>query len=355
MQGPDGLWRLRDPRAARALRMNAGTIVGEETLGVRLAGKRGGGPKLGEIEEAFASHLSPGDTFLIGGQTVRFESMREMVVEVTPQPTRKPKIAVFSGVKLAVSAFLAEEVAKILNAPERWADLPAPVADWLRLQARYSQMPAMDSLLVETFPYAGDWRMAAHSFAGRNANQTLGLLVTKRMEEAGLDPLGFLATDYALLVWGLAEVTDPEPLFDADGLREGLEQWLASNAVMKRTFRSAAIIAGLIERNLPGRRKTGRQTTFSSDILYDTLRKYDPGHLMLEITRREAQRGLVDFDRIEAVLAKAAGRIRPVRADRVTPLSAPLLLELGKVPIRGAAEERLLAEVESVIDEALRR
>ncbi len=353
MQDADGNWRLRDPRTASALRMNAGTIVGEETLGVRLAGKRGGGPKLGEVEEAFAAHLSPGDTFLIGGQTVRFESMRKMTVEVTRQPTKKPKIAVFSGVKLAVSTFLADEVAEILNAPDRWADLPTPVADWLRLQAEHSEMPAMDSLLVETFPRAENWHMAAHSFAGRNANQTLGLLVTKRMEEAGLDPLGFLATDYALLVWGLTEATDPAPLFDADGLRDGLEQWLASNAVMKRTFRSAAIIAGLIERNLPGRRKTGRQTTFSSDILYDTLRKYDPDHLMLEITRREAQRGLVDFDRIEAMLAKASGRIRHVRADRVTPLSAPLLLELGKVPIKGAAEERLISDAEGVIAEAM--
>ncbi len=353
MQDQDGLWRLRDPRTASALRMNAGTIVGEETLGVRLAGKRGGGPKLGEVEEAFASHLSPGDTFLIGGQTVRFESMREMTVEVTREPARKPKIAVFSGVKLAVSTFLADEVAAILNAPERWADLPAPVADWLRLQAAHSEMPDVGSLLVETFPRAEQWHMAAYSFAGRNANQTLGLLVTKRMEEAGLDPLGFLATDYALLVWGLTEVADPAPLFDAAGLREGLEQWLASNAVMKRTFRSAAIVAGLIERNLPGRRKTGRQTTFSSDILYDTLRKYDPDHLMLEITRREAQRGLVDFDRIETMLTKASGRLRHVRADRVTPMAAPLLLELGKVPIKGAAEERLLAEADSVIAEAM--
>ena len=91
-----------------------------------------------------------------------------------------------------------------------------------------------------------------------------------------------------LLIWGLDPVTDPAALFDPDRLRDGLEGWLGGNAVMKRTFRTAAIIAGLIERNHQGRRKTGRQATFSSDILYDTLRKYDPGHLMLQITREEA-------------------------------------------------------------------
>ena len=83
---------------------------------------------------------------------------------------------------------------------------------------------------------------------GRNAMQTLGLLLTKRMEEEGLAPMGFVATDYATLIWGLDAVTDPAPLFDLDRLEAGLDGWLAGNAVMKRTFRASAIIAGLIER-----------------------------------------------------------------------------------------------------------
>jgi len=118
---------------------------------------------------------------------------------------------------------------------------------------------------------------------------------------------------------------------------------LAGNAVIKRTFRASATIAGLIERNLPSNRKTGRQATFSSDILYDTLMKYDPGHLMLKITRTEAMRGLVDFGRIEEMIERVRGRIDLVRLDRVTPLAAPLFLEVGKVPVSGTGEERLLA------------
>ena len=127
-------------------------------------------------------------------------------------------------------------------------------------------------------------------------------------------------------------------------LRDGLDSWLAGNAVMKRTFRASANIAGLIERNTPGQRKSGRQATFSSDILYDTLLKYDPDHLLMQITREESRRGLVDFARIEDMCARVQGRIDHLRLDRVTPLAAPLLLEVGKVPVSGAAEERLLAE-----------
>ena len=337
-----GLWQLRDPRATRAIRMNIGTITATETLKVQIKGRMGG-TGLGEVEEDFAATLSPGDTFLIGGEVVRFENLREMVVEVSRTPGGKPKIAVFSGTKFATSTRLTERILTLFRQPD-WPDLPAPVADWLALQRAVSHLPEQDRLLVESFPHDGLHHTCFYGFAGRNAQQTLGLLLTKRMEDQGLHPLGFVATDYATLIWGLDPVTDPAPLLDPAGLHDGLENWLGGNAVMKRTFRSAALIAGLIERNLPGNRKSGRQATFSSDILYDTLRKYDPDHLMLQVTRAEARRGLVDFGRIEAMLARMGDRIDHVVLNHVTPLAAPMLLEMGKVPVQGAGRERLMAE-----------
>jgi ATP-dependent helicase Lhr and Lhr-like helicase len=44
------------------------------------------------------------------------------------------------------------------------------------------------------------------------------------------------------------------------------------------------------------------------------------------------------------MLDRIGGKVDHVIAPHVTPLAAPLLLEIGKVPIRGAAEEHLLAE-----------
>ena len=172
------------------------------------------------------------------------------------------------------------------------------------------------------------------------------------MEDLGLAPLGFVATDYATLIWGLEPLLDAAPLMVSTRLREGLDSWLAGNAVMKRTFRASATIAGLIERNTPSARKSGRQARFSSDILYDTLMKYDPDHLMLDITRREALRGLVDFSRIEEMLQRVGDRVDLLRLPRITPLAAPLLLEVGKVPVVGAAEERLMAEETARLMEA---
>lgn len=335
----DGLWHLRDPRAARHIRMNLGTIQDSDTLKVRLRRGR----TLGEVEEAFAAQLTQGDTFLIGGEIVRYEGLREMTVEVSRHAAKKPKIAVFSGTKFATSTQLSSRLLTMFRQPD-WPELPAHTAEWLHLQRKVSKLPEADRMLIETFPHDGRQNTCVYGFAGRNAQQTLGLLLTQRLEEAGLEPLGFVATDYATLIWGLNAPTDLTPFFNRESLVEGLETWLAGNAVMKRTFRTSATIAGLIDRLHQGQRKSGRQATFSSDILYDTLRKYDPDHLMLRITRQEALRGLVDFGRIEELLTRTRGRTDLIALDRVTPLAAPLLLEAGRIPVHGAARERLAEE-----------
>ncbi|MEF3048174.1 ligase-associated DNA damage response DEXH box helicase [Pseudotabrizicola sp. L79] len=343
----NGLWHLRDPRSAAVIRQNLGTIIDTETLKVRLKGRFGGTP-LGEVEEAFAATLTPGDTFLIGGQVVRYEGLAEMTVEVTRQPGRDPKVATFNGTKFATSTLLTHRILDIFQ-QDHWPDLPAHTAQWLALQRKVSRLPDRDSLLLESFPHDGREHLVIYGFAGRNAQQTLGLLITKTMEEQGLAPLGFVATDYATLIWGLDPVTDAEPLFDLARLRAQLDSWLAGNALMKRSFRSVAIIAGLIERSHQGRRKSGRQATFSSDILYDTLRKYDPDHLLLSITREEAMRGLIDFSRIEDLLARI-NSIDLKRLSRITPLAAPLFLEPGRIPVHGQGRDRLVqAEAEKLM------
>lgn len=275
-----------------------------------------------------------------------------MTVEVTRRADKQPKIATFMGTKFATSTQLSHTILEMFRQPD-WPELPSATCEWLHLQRKVSKLPEADRMLMETFGHEDRQYLVCYGFAGRNAQQTLGLLLSQRMELAGLAPIGFVATDYATMLWGLEEVRDPAALVRPDGLRDSFEQWLSGNAVMKRTFRAAAIIAGLIDRNTPGRRKTGRQATFSSDILYDTLLKYDPDHVLMQITREEARRGLVDFGRIEELLARTTGRVDHRRLDRISPLAAPLLLERGTVPVAGAAEDRLLAQAaEALMQEA---
>lgn len=340
LKNVNGMWQLRDPRSAARIRMNLGTIFDIETLKVKF---RRSAKTLGEIEESFAATLTTGDTFLIGGQIVRYEGLNQLTVEVSRQKGKTPKVATFNGTKFATSTQLSERILKMFQ-QDNWPELPAHTAEWLHLQRQRSKLPQAGRILVETFPQDGREHMVVYGFAGVNAHRTLGLILTQRMEAAGLNPLGFVVTDYAVMIWGLTPVTDVAPLFDPDNIRDGLETWLAGNAVMKRTFRVAATVAGLIERNTRQGRKSGRQATFSSDILYDTLAKYDPDHLMLRITREEAMRGLVDFGRVEEMLQRTKGRVDHVALERVTPLAAPLFLEPGRIPVYGEGRERLIEE-----------
>ena len=348
-QQEDGTYRTRSRGVAQRLRMNIGTIVEAETLKVRIRRGR----VLGEVEEYFAMGLEPGDSFIFAGRMLRFEGIREQTLIASPAPGTEPKVPAYVGGRLPLTTHLADRVRAMLADPQRWQDLPDQVQEWLRLQRYRSDLPGADELLVETFRRGEREFLVAYCFEGRNAHQTLGMLLTRRMERMGHAPMGFVATDYVIAVWSLNAVDNLDALFDEDMLGDDLEAWMDESSMLKRTFRNVAVIAGLIERNYPGKRKTGRQVTFSSDLIYDTLRQHEPSHILLRATRRDAARGLTDIRRLGDMLRRAKGRIRHRRLDRVSPLAVPILLEIGKERVNGSADVQLLGEAaEALIAEA---
>jgi ATP-dependent Lhr-like helicase len=367
-QMPDGRWRIAHPRVAQQYRLNVGTIVEAPMLKVRLTRHRGrggnvrGGPVLGEIEEYFVETLAPGDTFLFAGKVVRFEGIRENECYVTSAGGNDPKVASYMGGKFPLSTYLAAEVRSMLADPSRWHLLPDQVADWLRIQKDVSALPHCEDLLVETFPRGDRFYMVAYPFEGRLAHQTLGMLLTRRLERAGAHPLGFVATDYSLAVWSLEDMgrmfrTGALPLADLyaeDMLGDDLEAWLADSWMLKRTFRNCAVIAGLIERRHPGQEKTGRQVTVSADLIYDVLRTHQPDHILLEATRADAAAGLLDVKRLGEMLSRIRGRIMHRELDRISPLAVPIMLEIGRESVNGEANDMLLAETaDALIEEAM--
>ena len=370
----DGRLRIAHPRFAQQYRMNAGTIVDAPMLKVRLVGRKRapapgriarliGGRVLGEIDEGFMSELRIGDTFVFGGEIVRFEGLRETDVFVSRTWDSDPKIPSYPGGKFPLSTHLASRVRAMLADPGTWSSLPGPVAEWLALQQRRSVLPGIDEVLIETFSQANRHHMVVYSFEGRLAHQTVGMLLTRRLERARARPLGFVANDYGLAIWTAADLSrmiadgalDLGRLFEEDMLGDDLEAWLAESSLMKRTFRVAAIIAGLIERRHPGREKTGRQLTVSSDLIYDVLRRHDPGHVLLEAAWADAASGLLDIARLGDFLRRIKGRIRHEALPSVSPLAVPILLEIGFESVHGAAREGLLrdAATEALIAEAM--
>jgi ATP-dependent Lhr-like helicase len=345
---------LASPLVAKQFRMNVGTIVELPLMKVRL--RRGA--VLGEVEEGFVQGLVPGDTFVFAGRLLRFEGVKELAAICSPATGGDPKVPAYGGGRLPLSTFLANRVRGILQDPLKHPKLPAEVQEWLRIQVFRSMLPPADRLLVEGFPRGGKQFLVAYCFEGRNAHQTLGMLLTRRMERMGLRPLGFVATDYVLGLWGLrpASPKQLDELFDEDMLGDDLEAWMDESSMLRRSFRNVAVIAGLIERRFPGEEKSRRQVTFSSDLIYDTLRQHEPNHILLRATRQDAAWQLADLKRLGDLLKRAKGRIVYRRLDRISPLAVPVLLEIGKERVLdGTAEDELLdIAAQELIDEATR-
>jgi ATP-dependent Lhr-like helicase len=369
-QGKDGKWRITHPRVAQRYRMNIGTIVEADMLKVRLMRSRRGGsamiPRggrlLGQVEEYFIEMLSVGDTFVFAGEILKYEALVEDEVYVSRSSATDPKVPAYEGGKFPLSTYLAARVRGILADPKAWRSLPDQVREWLEIQEWRSLLPPAGDLLVETFPRGGKSYMVCYPFEGRLAHQTLGMLLTRRLERAGMKPLGFVANEYALAVWGLADldvrIARDElalgDLFAEDMLGDDLEEWLAESALMKRTFRSCAIIAGLIERRFPGEEKSRRQLTISTDLVYDVLRKHQPDHILLRAARADAATGLLDIKRLGEMLSRVQGRIVHKSLDHVSPLSVPVMLEIGRETVYGEASDTLLAEAaDELVKEAM--
>ncbi len=350
---PDGQggWRISHPRLAAQHRLNAGIIVDAPTLDVRFKNGR----RLGSVEEYFASTLVPGDTFAFAGLSLEVEGIRDtdILVRATSKPARIPS---YVGARMALSTRLADRVRGFLADPASWARFPDDVRFWLEMQALRSVLPRRGELLVETFPHEGNHYLVAYPFEGWNAHQSLGMLITKRMERAGMQPLGFVASDYALAIWSLQPVTRPETLFDAEILSDEFVEWVENSHLLKRAFREVAVIGGLIERQHPGKRKTGKQVTFSTDLIFDVLRKYEPDHLLLEAAWADARERLTDVARLGDLLDRAAGTMLHVRLDRISPLAIPVLVLIGRESVAGAdVDDALLGELADTLADAAMR
>jgi ATP-dependent Lhr-like helicase len=355
-KGNDGLWRISHPRVAQQYRLNVGTIIEAPLLNVRVTRNRGhgfsgrGGRVLGKIEEYFIETLTQGDTFLFAGLILSFEGIHENEVIATRTADDTPKIPLYAGGKFPLSTYLAAGVRAMLADEKKWKALPTQVSDWLRIQKRRSILPRADQLLVETFPRGNRFYLVAYPFEGRVAHQTLGMLLTRRLDRAKLRPTGFVATDYSLAVWGLGDLglafsrgkPGLDQLFDQDMLGDDLEDWMADSYLLKRMFRNCALISGLIEKRHPGQEKTGRQVTISADLVYDVLRKHEPDHILMQATWHDAASGLLDIHRLGDMLSRIKGRIVHQRLDRVSPLAVPVMLAIGKEAVSGEADEHVL-------------
>ena len=340
-----GQWRITRPQAAAQHRLNAGVIVDNPMMDVRFKNGR----MLGRVEEGFGSTLSVGDHIFFAGLSLEVMQFKDTDILVRAS-TKEARLVTYGGQRMSLSTHLADRVRAYLADDTDWHRFPDDVREWLEIQGRRSILPRPDQLLVETFPREGRHYMVIYSFEGWNAHQSLGMLITKRMETAGLKPLGFVANDYALAVYSLEPVADPAPLFSPDILEHEFVEWVEQSHLLKRAFREVAVIGGLVERQHPGKRKTGKQVSFSTDLIYDVLRKYEPEHLLLRAAWDDARGRMTELGRLARLVDRAAATMVHVETSRVTPLAVPLMVVIGReASPGGSADEALLVMAEEAL------
>ena len=347
----DGRWRIARPQIAAQHRLNAGVIVEQPLLTVRFRNGR----KLGTIEEGYASTLAPGDNFYFSGLSLEVEQFKDTDVIVRAS-SKQARIVTYGGQRMSMSTHLANRVRQMLADRNDWHRFPDDVREWLEVQDRRSVIPEPQQLLVETFEHEKLHYMVAYSFEGWNAHQSLGMLITRRMENAGLKPLGFVANDYGLACYGLEPIRDPKALFSADILEQEFVDWVEQSLLLKTAFREVAVIGGLVERHHPGKKKSGRQVSFSTDLIYDVLRRYEPGHLLLRAAWDDARARMTELGRLVRLVDRASATMLHVETDRITPMAVPLMVIVGReaLPPGAEADASLLIEAEALADEAMR-
>jgi ATP-dependent Lhr-like helicase len=260
----------------------------------------------------------------------------------------------WGGSKFPLSTFLARRVRRMMHDEAVWPSLPADVCEWLHAQKARSIIAAEDEMLLEMFPHGKRFHLVCYPFEGRIAHTTLAMLLTRRLDRLGVGPLGFVANDYGVNIWSLNDMAGLawDELFAQDMLGDDLEAWLDESFMMKRSFKGAALISGLIERRFPGDpSKSGRQVTFSTDLIYDVLRRHQPDHLLLRCARTDAAAGLLDLARLGDLLDRVRGRILHAALDHVSPFAVPSMLEIGRERVSGSAQEMLLGEAAAKLEE----
>ncbi len=334
-------------KVIRRHRQNIGTIIESARLKVKVLNKRRD-KLVGDIEEQFIQELSPGDSFVFAGEVLEYIRIHDMVVETRIIKKKSAKLPSYRGGIMPLSSFLASAVLRLVNHPQQWKTMPQKIQEWLQLQKKFSYIPDSKTLLIEQFPYKKRNYLIIYSFEGRKANNSLGMLFTRHLEKERLKPLSFTATDYGLAICTHKTLDSfaISTLFSQQTVAHEYEEWLLESALLKRSFRHIAIITGLTERQTAGTRKSMKQVTFSTDLIYEVLRTHEPDHILLKITRMDVDKYLIDLKRVQYLVSHYTKKLKTVNLSRPSPFSIPIISTFATEKIQGEADEILLTQLE---------
>jgi len=330
---------LTSPKVARSLYQNIGTITTESMVQVQL-----GRSRLGQVEESFINRLRPGDVFVLNGRVFRLVSTHLLTAKVKRADNTMPTIPRWYANKMPLASGLAAEVVRLRTAMAG-LDAAGGVA-WLQreyhlsngnaealgrhfaLQAEISAIPTADAFLVERYrePESDRVHYFFHSLIGRSANDALSRIIAQRIQETKggnalvtIDDYGFLLSLRSFQEMSVAEW---QPLFRREGAEAAMRTALAESSLVKWMFRGVAQTGLMVPRRVHGAERGARAMQFSAEIIFDVLRRYEPGHPLLGEAYADVILRFLDLPRAIAFLEQVATLPWDLRElDRVSPFS----------------------------------
>ncbi len=329
-----GVHRVVGARVAQMHRLNVGTIVGDASVDIRYMN----GPSLGRIDEGFIAHLKENERFVFAGRVVRFAMFKDLVAYVRPAKGSTLNTVLWPGTRLPISESLAEAIRGslehaargVLDSPELQA-----AGQLLATQLRCSAIPRADQTLMEIAATRDGEHLFVFPFEGRLVHAGIAAVVAMRMARIVKATFATAVNDYGLEILGpkglgMAELVSEHAaaLFSPEQLASDAVESLNMSQLAKSQFREVARVAGLVFENGPGSRKSARQVSASSSLLFDVLTEFEPENLLLLQARREVLEKHFEQGRLARTMTRVAGsEMLIVRTERLTPLAFPLVVE----------------------------
>ncbi|ANN69461.1 ligase-associated DNA damage response DEXH box helicase [Bordetella bronchialis] len=324
----DGIYRVHDRRIALRHRLSIGTITADGAVAVKYL--RGGG--LGSVEEGFLARLRPGERFQFAGRTLQLVRLEGMTAYVRRAKGGDGPVATWQGGRMPLSTQLAREVERLYAHPGTHPEMRA-AEPLLRILRHVGALPEPGRLVAERIATRRGMHLFLYPFAGRAVHEGLAAMMALRWGRLQANTISYTVNDYGLML----TLAEPARL-DADLLRqllsprqavEDLRDGVNLGELARRQFREIARVAGLLTPSFPGRElRSLRQVQASSGLLYDVLRRHDPGHLLLAQAEREVFENQLEAPRLMAALQDCETRVPALcEPGALSPLSFPLWME----------------------------
>lgn len=300
---------------------NIGTIPDSSGVAVKC-----NGDVIGTIEEDFMERLKKGDTFVLGGNTYRFNYGKGMTINVTPS-VGPPTIPSWFSQQLPLSFDLALDIQRFrdfMNSKFMYnrskEEIMEFIYDYLYVddfaansiyeyfleQYKYAQIPSNRKMVIEYYTgFGGKKFVIFHSLFGRKVNDALSrataYLVARRFNvnvTISISDNGFyLSSDGK--IGGLESFKELTP----ENFRNILTQALNKTETLASRFRHCAGRSLMTLRNYKGEKKSAGRQQVRGKILLKYVQEMDNNFPILNEARREALEDYMDVENALKVIS----------------------------------------------------